>query len=166
MTEKKTAEENCNETPREDKMRDALAHYEELAAIACWHRSDIPEAIRAYYDAPSPSSATAEEINKRLAESLGEPDNSIEDHSYEIRPLTVEGRREWWIFHNGVGSGEPLTQWLSKFATLHAQKIADKMVEAILRDELEKFGTYFNEIRCPYVVTSVIDEYLKNVKKS
>ena len=37
--------------------------------------------------------------------------------------------------------------------------------EAILRDELEKFGTYFNEIRCPYVVTSVIDEYLKNVKK-
>ena len=37
--------------------------------------------------------------------------------------------------------------------------------EVILRDELEKFGTYFNEIRCPYVVTSVIDEYLKNVKK-
>ena len=37
--------------------------------------------------------------------------------------------------------------------------------EVTLRGELEKFGTYFNEIRCPYVVTSVIDEYLKNVKK-
>ena len=71
-----------------------------------------------------------EKTNEWLAKSLGEPDNSIEDHSYEIRPQTVEGKREWWMFHNGVGSGEPLAQWLSKFATLHAQKIADKMKEA------------------------------------
>jgi hypothetical protein len=76
-----------------------------------------------------PTAEGAEEILASLVESLGEPDNSVTDHSYEIRPLTVEGKREWWMFHNGVGSGEPLKQWLGKFATLHAQRLADKMVE-------------------------------------
>ena len=57
-----------------------------------------------------------EKTNEWLIKSLGEPDNSIEDHSYEIRPLIVEGKREWWIFHNGVGSGEPLAQWLEAYA--------------------------------------------------
>jgi len=75
-----------------------------------------------------PPAEGADEILASLVESLGEPDNSVTDHSYQIRPLTVEGKREWWMFHNGVGSGEPLAQWLSKFASLHAQKIADKMV--------------------------------------
>jgi len=81
-----------------------------------------------------PTAEGAEEILASLVESLGEPDNSVTDHSYEIRPLTVEGKREWWMFHNGVGSGEPLAQWLSEFATLHAQKIADKMVSERLKN--------------------------------
>jgi hypothetical protein len=85
-----------------------------------------------------PTAEGAEEILASLVESLGEPDNSVTDHSYQIRPLTVEGKREWWMFHNGVGSGEPLAQWLSKFATLHAQKIADKMVEERLRGVTER----------------------------
>ena len=55
----------------------------------------------------------------------------------------------------------PIPEFLSDLNSLLEQH-----KEVILRDELEKFGTYFNEIRCPYVVTSVIDEYLKNVKKS
>ena len=55
-------EEKPNETPRKEKMQEALAHYDEIATKACWHRSDIPEAIRAYY--ASPSSATAEEYLK------------------------------------------------------------------------------------------------------
>ena len=115
-------EELPNETPRKDMMREALKHYEELAAIACWHRSDIPEAIRAYY-APLPPAEGAEEILNKL---LGNPDDSINVNSYQIKPLMVDGKAEWWIVHHGVGSGEPLTQWLNEFATLHAQKIADK----------------------------------------
>ncbi len=166
-----TRKEKPNETPRKEKMQEALAHYDEIATKACWHRSDIPEAIRAYY--ASPSSATAEEILQKymdmsmiicplhvvprtvaldamhefaalqnkpqptaegaeeilasLIESLGEPTN-IHNHVFEIRPYTVEHKTEWWIFHKEVSSGEPLAQWLSKFASLHAQKIADKMV--------------------------------------
>jgi len=50
-------------------------------------------------------------------------------------------------------------------AMIELTALLEQHKEMMLRDELEKFGTYFNEIRCPYVVTSVIDEYLKNVKK-
>jgi len=111
----KAAEEMTREQ-KEVKLRMILQDY---------HRRNDYELQQAVNDImaldPSPSSATAEEINKRLAESLGEPDNSIEDHSYEIRPLTVEGRREWWIFHNGVGSGEPLAQWIKDFAALQSK---------------------------------------------
>jgi len=94
------------------------------------------KAMREFAAQQQPPAEGAEEILASLVESLGEPDNSVTDHSYQIRPLTVEGKREWWMFHNGVGSGEPLAQWLGKFATLHAQKIADKMVEErIILDE-------------------------------
>ena len=85
---------------------------------------------------PQPTAEGAEEILESILESLGDPIN-IHNHAFEIRPYTVDHTTEWWIFHNGVGSGEPLTQWLSKFATLHAQKIADKMVEWIsVKDKL------------------------------
>ena len=113
-----------------------------------------------------PTAEGAEEILASLVESLGEPDNSVTDHSYEIRPLTVEDKREWWMFHNGVGSGEPLKQWLGKFATLHAQKIADKMVGEMLREELIKYdrwmsGNYWGVKQIPTPEQSV-DEYLKS----
>ena len=55
-----TREEKPNETPRKEKMQEALAHYDEIATKACWHRSDIPEAIRAYY-APLPPAEGAEQ---------------------------------------------------------------------------------------------------------
>ena len=74
-----------------------------------------------------PTAEGAEEILASIVESLGEPIN-IHNHVFEIRPYTVEHKTEWWIFHKEVGSGEPLKQWLGKFATLHAQRIADKMV--------------------------------------
>lgn len=88
-----------------------------------------------------PTAEGAEEILASLIESLGEPDNSIHDHSYEIRPLTVNGKCEWWMFHNGVSSGEPLAQWLSKFATLHAHRIAEKIVE----EKLIEFGNMIRD---------------------
>ena len=108
-----------------------------------------------------PTAEGAEEILASLVESLGEPDNSVTDHSYEIRPLTVEGKREWWMFHNGVGSGEPLKQWLGKFATLHAQKIADKMVSEKLREELIKYEIHWNFVLRDNA-EKVVDEYLKS----
>ena len=82
-----------------------------------------------------PTAEGAEEIIESILESLGDPIN-IHNHAFEIRPYTVDHKTEWWIFHKEVASGEPLAQWLSKFATLHAQKIADKMVEErIILDE-------------------------------
>jgi hypothetical protein len=79
------------------------------------------EQLDELYDGFITSQSSAEDINRWLAENIGEPDNSIEDHSYEIRPLTVEGRQEWWMFHNGVGSGEPLAQWIEKFVASQRQ---------------------------------------------
>jgi hypothetical protein len=112
-----------------------------------------------------PSSATAEEIIESILESLGDPIN-IHNHAFEIRPYTVDHKTEWWIFHKEVASGEPLAQWLSKFATLHAQKIADKMVEERLREELIKYdrwmsGNYWGVKQIPTPEQSV-DEYLKS----
>ena len=75
-----------------------------------------------------PTAEGAEEIIESILESLGDPIN-IHNHAFEIRPYTVDHKTEWWIFHKEVASGEPLAQWLSKFATLHAQRLADKMVE-------------------------------------
>jgi hypothetical protein len=74
-----------------------------------------------------PSAEGAEEIIESIVESLGEPIN-IHNHVFEIRPYTVEHKTEWWIFHKEVGSGEPLAQWLSKFAALHAQRPAAQQV--------------------------------------
>ena len=107
---------------------------------------------------------TAEEIIESILESLGDPIN-IHNHAFEIRPYTVDHKTEWWIFHKEVASGEPLAQWLSKFATLHAQKIADKMVserdDKLLqqRDELKEalaeqkrlyFSLFDEETSCMY----------------
>ena len=47
-------------------------------------------------------------IPQLLNDSLGYSNDSLDFHSYHIRPLN----KEWWIFHNGVGSGEPLKQWI------------------------------------------------------
>ena len=87
---------------------------------------------------PQPTAEGAEEIIESIVESLGEPMN-IHNHIFEIRPYTVEHKTEWWIFHKEVRSGEPLAQWLGKFATLHAQRLAEKMMSERLREELIKF---------------------------
>ena len=85
-----------------------------------------------------PTAEGAEEIIESIVESLGDPIN-IHNHAFEIRPYTVDHKTEWWIFHKEVRSGEPLAQWLSKFATLHAQRLAEKMMSERLREELIKF---------------------------
>src|SRR5690606_41721473 len=79
----------------------------------------------------------AEDILASIVESLGEPIN-IHNHIFEIRPYTVEHKTEWWIFHKEMGSGEPLAQWLNKFATFHAQK----MTQENLREELIAYDKY------------------------
>ena len=91
---------------------------------------------------------------------MGDPIN-IHNHAFEIRPYTVDHKTEWWIFHKEVASGEPLAQWLSKFATLHAQKIADKMVSEKLREELIKYEIHWNFVLRDNA-EKVVDEYLKS----
>ena len=110
-----------------------------------------------------PTAEGAEEILASIVESLGEPIN-IHNHVFEIRPYTVEHKTEWWIFHKEVGSGEPLKQWLGNFATLHAQKIADKMVEERLREELIAY-TKAKWTYDPDMPTEIVDEYLKSREK-
>ena len=107
-----------------------------------------------------PTAEGAEEIIESILESLGDPIN-IHNHAFEIRPYTVDHKTEWWIFHKEVASGEPLAQWLSKFATLHAQKIADKMVSEKLREELIKYEIHWNFVLRDNA-EKVVDEYLKS----
>ncbi len=154
MTEMKTAEEILKE------------HYPIDISEADGLTENILEAMEAYAaQQKPPSSATAEEIIESILESLGDPIN-IHNHAFEIRPYTVDHKTEWWIFHKEVASGEPLAQWLGKFATLHAQKIADKMVSERLREELIKFFEYLDEY-IPMVIHGgtaeiIINEYLKS----
>ena len=77
-------EELPNETPREDLMREALKHYEELATKACWHRSDIPDAIRAYYT-PLPPAEGAEQLTKEQFTAIIE--DSVKDVWYGRRSM-------------------------------------------------------------------------------
>ena len=114
-------EELPNEASREDKMREALAHYEELATKACWHRSDIPEAIRAYYD-PLPPAEGAEEIDKLIKKHV---------------PIDV-ANFEFCVKHNMINGG--LLQGIRDVATLHAQRLAEKMVED-MRQKLFSMGS-------------------------
>lgn len=113
-----------------------------------------------------PTAEGAEEILESIVESLGEPIN-IHNHIFEIRPYTVEHKTEWWIFHKEVGSGEPLAQWLQNFATLHAQRIADKMVSERLREELTDWADYWNKLETGHacIMKEDIDEYLKTREK-
>ena len=114
-----------------------------------------------------PTAEGAEEILASIVESLGEPIN-IHNHVFEIRPYTVEHKTEWWIFHKEVSSGEPLAQWLNEFATLHAQKIADKMVEERLREELMTYDQWLlaNDMGQAFDDTmKCVDEYLKSREK-
>ena len=112
--------------------REELIAYDKWLTRRKWVTGEIisPEKAADLYLAehPLPPAEGAEEILTSLIKSLGEP-TKIHNHIYEIRPYTVEGKTEWWMFHKGVGSGEPLAQWLNKFATLHAQRLAEKMVE-------------------------------------
>ena len=62
-----------------------------------------------------------------------------------------------------------MAEFAQKFATLHAQKIADKMVEERLREELIKYdrwmsGNYWGVKQIPTPEQSV-DEYLKSREK-
>ena len=53
-----------------------------------------------------------------------------------------------------------------EFATLHAQRIADKMVSERLREELIAYKTYENIFDNKFTtVEDLIDEYLKTREK-
>ena len=109
--------------------REELIAYDKWLTRRKWGTGEIisPEKAADLYLAehPLPPAGGAEEIIESILESLGDPIN-IHNHAFEIRPYTVDHKTEWWIFHKEVASGEPLAQWLSKFATLHAQRLADK----------------------------------------
>ena len=153
----------------EEMTREELIAYDKWLTRRKWGTGEIisPEKAADLYLAehPLPPAGGAEEIIESILESLGDPIN-IHNHAFEIRPYTVDHKTEWWIFHKEVASGEPLAQWLSKFATLHAQKIADKMVSEMLREELIKYdrwmsGNYWGVKQIPTPEQSV-DEYLKS----
>ena len=148
----------------EEMKREELIAYDKWLTIRKWGTGEIisPEKAADLYLAehPLPPAEGAEEIIDSIVESLGDPIN-IHNHAFEIRPYTVEHKTEWWIFHKEVSSGEPLAQWLSKFATLHAQKIADKMVSEKLREELIKYEIHWNFVLRDNA-EKVVDEYLKS----
>ena len=109
---------------------------------------------------PQPTVEGAEEIIESIVESLGDP-TYIHNHVFEIRPYTIEHKTEWWIFHKEMGSGEPLAQWLNKFATLHAQK----MTQENLREELIAYDKYASRWIDNYraeTAEDCVDEYLKS----
>lgn len=87
-------------------------------------------------------------------------EKTIEECRASIQEFANKYSNEWDDIQGWIKSERLSEDILSDLTALLEQH-----KEMMLRDELEKFGTYFNEIRCPYVVTSVIDEYLKNVKK-
>ena len=147
-----------------EQFREELIAYDKWLTRRKWGTGEIisPEKAADLYLAehPIPPAEGAEEILASIVESLGEPIN-IHNHVFEIRPYTVEHKTEWWIFHKEVGSGEPLKQWLGNFATLHAQRIADKMVSERLREELIKYEIHWNFVLRDNA-EKVVDEYLKS----
>lgn len=68
-------------------------------------------------------------ICDKLWRSLGPAIENEKSHRYEIRPLN----NEWWIFHNGVGSGEPLCQWIEN-------TLKDLKIELDVPDDEEIWG--------------------------
>ena len=67
------------------------------------------------------------------------------------------GQEEVWT------SLESVIIAIHEFATIHAQRIAEKMVADKLRDELVMFGSYFNNLDPKdHILVKDIDEYLKS----
>lgn len=115
---------------------------------------DLWRFMDAYAAQQQPTAEGAEEI---LFDTMTE-----NNFTYVSFPAFVENESSVDVFDIAVKATE-------KFATLHAQKIADKMVEERLREELIKYdrwlcspGNWGNKVPSP---TECVDEYLKNVKK-
>ena len=151
-------EELPNETPREDLMREALKHYEELATKACWHRSDIPDAIRAYYTPLPPAEGAEAFIRAKIADHklhdcyptfVPEMAQAMTEFAAQQQP-TAEGAGDILEKHMKLCSIQPInggypkfvvlvamTEFAEQLTTLYAQRIADKMVEERLRDAFD-----------------------------
>lgn len=108
-----------------------------------YYREDVTLKAMKLSEQPLPPAEGAEEF--LLAQRNGN-DN----------PITVAISPEGWIFKMVVKAME-------RFATLHAHKIADKMVSERLRDELESFAIMFNgkDNTYKFITYEHIDEYLK-----
>ena len=203
-----TREEFANETPREDLMREALKHYEELATKACWHRSDIPAAIRAYYVPLPPAEGkdvadlkqymtnmvyyvrdNAKDMNSAQFDKWAEEHiNGIAEFLKQQQP-TAEGAEEIlakeqfeaivkstcedvWYGRRSLNPVKEQTDLiverlypLFENATLHAQKIADKMVGDRLREELALYHRWIQKNKYTNIKHSHHEcavEYLKS----
>ena len=130
--------------------REELIAYDKWLTRRKWGTGEIisPEKAADLYLAehPLPPAEGAEEIlRKVINETIGDP-----------------GTTEFsWHIHQDIA-----IKAMQDFATLHAQQIADKMVEERLREELGKFIKWYNsgyeQARKPHLI---VKEYLKSREK-
>ena len=129
-------------------MREALAHYEELASKCQWHRSDIRQAIRTYYsEAPLPPAEGAEEniIYHNLTQPFRQILQSVALHGYDI-----------------VFAERDCVKCATDFTTLHAQRLAEKMVE----ERMEQYKAQFKDRPNPRDVNPYDSKGIKRIRNS
>ena len=108
---------------------------------------DVMEAYATLQNKPQPTAEGTEEIKQGI-------DELIKIHI----PINA-ANFDYCVKYNIINGG--LLQGIRDVATLHAQRLADKMVEERLREELIKYDQYYwggNSERD-------VDAYLKNRKK-
>ena len=127
--------------------REELIAYDKWLTRRKWGTGEIisPEKAADLYLAehPLPPAEGAEEIlRKVINETIGDP-----------------GTTEFsWHIHQDIA-----IKAMQDFATLHAQKIADKMVSERLREELIKFDAWgYGSFTENKAIIDDVDEYLKS----
>jgi hypothetical protein len=77
-------------------------------------------------------------------------------------PITVAISKDGWVY-------KMIVRAMGKFATLHAQRIAEKMVEERLRGELLKYSEWWDKeyspMRLDFHRERDVDQYLKEKKR-
>jgi len=135
--------------------------------------SSIINKIADITNAPLPPAEGAEKVQWSGYGELG---------NISQKPLqpTAEGAEEFLLAQRN-GNNDPITVAISKdgwvykmivkamegFATLHAQRLAEKMVEEKMREELIKFMDWVNNTFCEGNMSNIldaedVDEYLKS----
>jgi hypothetical protein len=118
----------------------------------------------------------AEKMNTAMVNNDPEFEQIVNDHYFDlIEQPTAEGAEEILVKHGFFIMAhkdsneevrkafiEPVLAAMQEFATLHAQKIADKMVSDRLREELGLYNDWLNGAAGKYLTNPFIDEYLKS----